>query len=180
MNSISQLSAVAPFSFKIKKLGPQLKISDLIPEKLKPKIVIYNRQTEACQAKLSDVKNKTIIDENSTIREGRTNYDKHAQISHDQGLTHRLFEKNARSASPHQQEKSREDQSNNEKIKKTRNINQAKTIRLFERYKDLEEIWNKNANFDIDTIDLCLEIIYCLHEYSQQKKTFYFSGSKLI
>jgi len=172
MNSISQLSAVAPFSFKIKKLGPQLKISDLIPEKLKPKIVIYNRQTEACQAKLSDVKNKTIIDENSTIREGRTNYDKHAQISHDQGLTHRLFEKNARSASPHQQEKSREDQSKNEKIKKPRNTNQAKRIRLFERYKDLEEIWNKNANFDIDTIDLCLEIIYCLHEYSTKKKLF--------
>ena len=151
----NQLSNLAPNSFIAKKLATQLKVSDILPEIFKLKTVCQNLKTEICTSLLPEIANNTIIKNNAKTKD--ILYEKNV-------ITKRVFEKEARSASPQ-----KESTDCNSKIEKkntrNKNKNEFNKILLFKKFKDLEEICKNATNWDIHTIHLCLEIIHCLDEY---------------
>ena len=149
----NQLSNLAPNSFNAKKLSTQHKVSDNLPEIFKLKTVCQNFQTEIRPSPLPEIDNNTISKNNATTKD--ILYEKNV-------ITKRIFEKEARSASP--QKESTDCKSKIDK-KKTQNKNEFNKILLFKKFKDLEEICKNATNWDIHIIHLCLEIIHCLDEY---------------
>ena len=144
---------MAPNPFNAKKLATQLKISDIVPERINQKTVCQNLHTEIRPAKFPEVDNNPIIKNNATTKDKL--YEKMA-------IAKRVFEKEARSACP-QKDNSTDINSRIDK-KKTRNKKEFKRIILFKKFRDLEEIWKNATNWDVHTVHLCLEIIHCLNE----------------